>query len=225
MDAPLGADRQRREARLVPDFVGHELIDGDVSMRTVLRLRIEDARKKGMHREVPALHAVIETAINGHVLAHVPQRLEQRGLLIGGARGLGEELFHLITEQISYRDESPRAGPGTFGGLHGGIAADGTGEKRWEGGESQGCPQRFEDEAAPVHGFHARRISGRGEWGFHRAAPETGCQCSCKRQTSWGGDGCRPTQAEIRISARKNPARSDSSIASSALGRQKVKVG
>ena len=54
-----------------------------------------------MDGEVAALDAVVEPTVDSQVLAHVPERLEQRGLLGGGAGSGGKQVFHLIAEQIS----------------------------------------------------------------------------------------------------------------------------
>ena len=82
-----------------------------------------------MHREVAAFDPVIETAVNRHVLAVFPQRLEQRGLLVRGARGFREEVLHLVAQQISDRDETPGSRARPLGCLNGGVAADGAGQE------------------------------------------------------------------------------------------------
>ena len=127
VDAALGTDRQRREPRLMANLVGHELVDGDIAARPVLRFRIEDAREERMHREVTALDPVVESAVNRQVLTHIPERFEQRGLLVGRAGRFGKELLYLIAEQIPHRDETPSAGPGTLGCLYGRISTHGIG--------------------------------------------------------------------------------------------------
>src|SRR5687767_13093704 len=104
-----------------------------------------------MDCEVTALDAVVESAVNRHVLAVFPKRLEQRRLLVRRAGGFGKELLDLIAKQIPDRDESPRAGTGAPGSLNGGIAAHGAGHERWERGEGQRCTEGFEDETTPVH--------------------------------------------------------------------------
>ena len=80
-----------------------------------------------MHREMTALNPMVESAVNRQVLTHIPERFEQRGLLVGRAGRFGKELLYLITEQIPHRDETPRADPSTLGCLHGRISTHGIG--------------------------------------------------------------------------------------------------
>ena len=57
------------------------------------------------------------------------EQFEQRCLLVGRAGRLGKERLHLIAQQISDRDETPRPGPRALGRLHGGVAAYDAGQQ------------------------------------------------------------------------------------------------
>ena len=107
VDAVFATDRERREARLCPDLVGDELINRDVSIGTILRLGMQHAGKKGMHREVSALDPVVETAVDGQVFAVGGERLEQRRQLVALTRPLGEEGLLLKAEEIPHRHKTP----------------------------------------------------------------------------------------------------------------------
>src|SRR5262249_25371916 len=70
----------------------------------------------------------------------------------------GEELLHLITQQIPNRHESPCSGTRALGNLDGGITADDEfRHERRQRGKGQGYTQGLEDETAPIHGVHGAR--------------------------------------------------------------------
>ena len=141
----------RREAGLVADLLGEELVERDVAVRTVLRFGVEHAGEERVHREVAAFDAVVEAAEDGQLILLLPERFQQCRLLEVATGGLREELLRLVAEQVADRHETAGADAGSLGRLDGGVAAEGLRAEGAEAGEGQGGSQRTEDKTATIH--------------------------------------------------------------------------
>ena len=151
MDAAFGADGEGREAGLVPDLFGEELVERDVAVRTVLRFGVEHTGEEGVHREVSAFDAVVEAAEDGHPFALFPDGLQQGRLFEIATGGLREQLLGLVAEEVADGHEATGADAGSLGRLDGGVAAEGLRAERAESRQGQGGAEGAEDEAAAIH--------------------------------------------------------------------------
>ena len=153
MNAAFGADRERRESRLEANRIRHVLVDGHISLGPILRLGLQHAGKERMHREVPAADAVVEPAIHSHVLANVPQWLQESRLLVVTAHLGGKQLLGLVAKQVTNGNEAARAHACTFGRLHGGVAAHVFGQKGGQPWQRQASTEGAKEKTATSHGL------------------------------------------------------------------------
>lgn len=100
---------------------------------------------------MPALDAVIKTAINRHLAAIVPDGLQQGGLLVRRTRGCGEKLFHLEPKQVANRHEPPCSHARPFGHLDGRIAPHSTGFERSEPRQRERGTEGLENKTTTIH--------------------------------------------------------------------------
>ncbi len=113
--AEAEADREGREAGGGADRLGGALVEADVAFRPPLGIHLEEPGEERVHREVPALHPVVEAAEEREVASMRCERLEQAGHPVVPAGRLREELGLVEPEQVADRDEAPGTGGGGSG--------------------------------------------------------------------------------------------------------------
>ena len=150
MDASFGADRQRWKPRLGANFIGDELVDGDVAVAPVLGFVVQHAREKRVDGEMPAPQSVIESAIDRDLVAVCGQRLEQRRFFKAASRRFREKMFLLKAEQVAHRDEPASTGTRTACRPDRRVATGRLGHQRWQPRQSKGSGNGLNDETAAI---------------------------------------------------------------------------
>ena len=115
MDAAFRSDRERGEAGATPDGLGRELVETDVAIGSPLGIHFEHPAEKRMNRKVTSLDPVIETTIDGYLVADRIERLEESGRLVGCPRSFRKEAVELEAEQVADGHHPPRAGRFRYG--------------------------------------------------------------------------------------------------------------
>ena len=157
--AAVATEFEGREARLLADLVGGDLIDGDAGLDVGAGgfARVDAGEETGRGAGVGAAaiavfvaHAIGEAGDDGEIAAVGGERFENGGELVVGAGGGGGPVGHVGT----VGDVDPRDAARGEGGLEGGGGGAGAGgEHRVEDGEGDGGAEAAE-EGATGEGVH-----------------------------------------------------------------------
>ena len=149
VDAILAAYRERGKSRGATNGFGCALVHADVAFRHAFGIHGQHPGEKRMHREVSAFDPVIQTRVEGEILAMFRQRFQQPGHFVVRSRRFREKLRLIEAQQIANADETCRTACLCSVRADGKSGTEHAGQQRVQSRESQGDAGGFQEESAP----------------------------------------------------------------------------